>query len=141
MSQYFFKHVPVENVKRGFKDISLTFKAHPITYDLLPIVDVTSINRSLKNLVLTLNGERPFNGLLGTQISQSLFEILDPRVTSDIESEIRSVIKNFEPRVSLRSVNVTPDYDSNGYQVLVDYKIVGSQFPPQQTSFILQTIR
>jgi len=133
--------VPVENVKRGFKDISLTFKAHPITYDLLPIVDVTSINRSLKNLVLTLNGERPFNGLLGTQISQSLFEILDPRVTSDIESEIRSVIKNFEPRVSLRSVNVTPDYDSNGYQVLVDYKIVGSQFPPQQTSFILQTIR
>jgi len=133
--------VPVENVKRGFKDISLTFKAHPITYDLLPIVDVTSINRSLKNLVLTLNGERPFNGLLGTQISQSLFEILDPRVTSDIESEIRSVIKNFEPRVSLRSVNVTPDYDSNGYQVLVDYKIVGSQFPPQQTSFILQTVR
>lgn len=133
--------MPVENVKRGFKDISLTFKAHPITYDLLPIVDVTSINRSLKNLVLTLNGERPFNGLLGTQISQSLFEILDPRVTSDIESEIRSVIKNFEPRVSLRSVNVTPDYDSNGYQVLVDYKIVGSQFPPQQTSFILQTIR
>lgn len=133
--------MPVENVKRGFKDISLTFKAHPITYDLLPIVDVTSINRSLKNLVLTLNGERPFNGLLGTQISQSLFEILDPRVTSDIESEIRSVIKNFEPRVSLRSVNVTPDYDSNGYQVLVDYKIVGSQFPPQQTSFILQTVR
>jgi len=133
--------VPIENVKRGFKDISLTFKAHPITYDLLPIVDVTSINRSLKNLVLTLNGERPFNGLLGTQLSQSLFEILDPRVTSDIESEIRSVIKNFEPRVSLRSVNVAPDYDSNGYQVLIDYTIVGSQFPPQQTSFILQTVR
>lgn len=133
--------MPVENVKRGFKDLSLTFKSHPITYDLLPLTDVTAINRSLRNLVLTLRGERPFNGLLGTRVSQSLFEILDPRITSDIESEIRSVIKNFEPRVSLRSVNVTPDYDSNGYNVLIDYIIIGSQFPPQQTSFILQTVR
>jgi phage baseplate assembly protein W len=133
--------VPLENVSRGFKDISLSFKAHPITYDLLPLNEVSAINRSLRNLVLTLNGERPFNSLLGTNVNRSLFEILDVRVTTDIENEIRNVIKNFEPRVFLRTVNVTPDFEQNGYHVLIDYEVIGNSVPPQQINFILQTVR
>jgi len=133
--------VPLENVSRNFKDISLSFKAHPITYDLLSINDVSAINRSLRNLILTLNGERPFNSLLGTKVNRSLFEVLDARVTTEIETEIRNVIKNFEPRVFLRSVVVTPDFDQNGYHVLIDYEIVGLPLPPQQVNFILQTVR
>ena len=133
--------MPLENVNRSFRDISLSFKAHPITYDILPLNDVSAINRSLRNLVLTLNGERPFNSLLGSNVSRTLFEILDVRVTTDIENEIRNVIKNFEPRVSLRSVNVTPDFDQNGYHVLIDYEVIGNPVPPQQVNFILQTIR
>jgi phage baseplate assembly protein W len=133
--------VPLENVSREFRDISLSFKAHPITYDLLSLNNVSAINRSLRNLVLTLNGERPFNSLLGSNVNRSLFEVLDVRVTTDIEMEIRNVIKNFEPRVSLRSVVVTPDYDANGYHVLIDYEVVGSPVPPQQINFILQTVR
>lgn len=133
--------MPLENVSRGFKDISLSFKAHPITYDLLPLNDVSAINRSLRNLILTLNGERPFNSLLGTNLNKTLFETLDLRVTTDIESEIRNVITNFEPRVSLRSIVVTPDFEQNGYHVLIDYEVVGSPVPPQQINFILQTVR
>lgn len=133
--------MPLENVSRGFKDISLSFKAHPITYDILPLNDVSAINRSLRNLVLTLNGERPFNSLLGTNVNRSLFELLDVRVTTDIENEIRNVINNFEPRVSLRAVNVTPDFDQNGYHVLIDYEVIGNPVPPQQVNFILQTVR
>lgn len=133
--------MPLENVSRSFKDISLSFKVHPITYDILPLNDVSAINRSLRNLVLTLNGERPFNSLLGTNVNKSLFEILDVRVTTDIENEIRNVINNFEPRVSLRTVNVTPDFDQNGYHVLIDYEVIGNPVPPQQVNFILQTVR
>ncbi len=133
--------MPLENVSRGFKDISLSFKVHPITYDLLPLNNVSAINRSLRNLVLTLNVERPFNSLLGTNVNRSLFEILDVRVTTDIENEIRNVIKNFEPRVFLRTVNVTPDFEQNGYHVLIDYEVIGNPVPPQQINFILQTVR
>lgn len=130
--------MPLENVSRGFKDISLSFKVHPITYDLLPLNNESAINRSLRNLILTISGERPFNSLLGTTINRSLFEVLDVRLTSNIESEIRDVITNFEPRVSLRAVNVTPDFDRNGYYVLIDYEVIGSPVPPQQVNFILQ---
>ena len=133
--------MPLENVSRGFKDISLSFKSHPITYDLLSLNDVSAINRSLRNLILTLNGERPFNSILGTGVNKSLFEILDVRVTTNIESEIRNVISNFEPRISVRKINVTPDFEQNGYHVLIDYEVVGAPIPPQQVNFILQSVR
>jgi len=133
--------VPLENVSRGFRDISLSFKVHPITYDLLSINDASAVSRSLRNLILTLNGERPFNSLLGTGLNRTLFEVLDTRVTTDIENEIRNVINNFEPRVSLRSVIVTPDFDQNGYHVLLDYEVIGSSIPPQKINFVLQTVR
>lgn len=133
--------MPLENVSRGFRDISLSFKVHPITYDLLSINDASAVSRSLRNLILTLNGERPFNSLLGTGLNRTLFEVLDTRVTTDIENEIRNVINNFEPRVSLRSVIVTPDFDQNGYHVLLDYEVIGSSIPPQKINFVLQTVR
>ena len=133
--------MPLENISRSFKDISLSFKVHPITYDILSLNNVSAINRSLRNLVLTLNGERPFNSLLGTSVNRSLFEILDIRITTDIENEIRNVINNFEPRVRLRTVNVTPDFNQNGYHVLIDYEVIGDSVPPQQINFILQTVR
>ena len=133
--------MPLENISRGFRDISLSFKVHPITYDLLSINDANAVSRSLRNLILTLNGERPFNSLLGTGLNRTLFEVLDTRVTTDIENEIRNVINNFEPRVSLRSVIVTPDFDQNGYHVLLDYEVIGSSIPPQKINFVLQTVR
>lgn len=131
----------LENISRYFKDVSLSFKSHPITNDILTLTNVTSINRSLRNLVLTLNGERPFNSLLGTQLSASLFEILDTRITSSIESEIRNVISNFEPRIEINTINVTPDFDQDLYDVLVDYNVIGATIPPQQLNFVLQTVR
>jgi len=133
--------VALENISRYFKDVSLSFKSHPITNDILTLTNVTSINRSLRNLVLTLNGERPFNSLLGTQLSASLFEILDTRITSSIESEIRNVISNFEPRIEINTINVTPDFDQDLYDVLVDYNVIGATIPSQQLNFVLQTVR
>jgi phage baseplate assembly protein W len=133
--------VALENISRYFKDVSLSFKSHPITNDILTLTNVTSINRSLRNLVLTLNGERPFNSLLGTQLSASLFEILDTRITSSIESEIKNVISNFEPRIEINTINVTPDFDQDLYDVLVDYNVIGATIPSQQLNFVLQTVR
>ena len=133
--------MPLETINNDFTDISLSFRAHPITSDLIALKGVTSINRSLRNLILTINGERPFNSLLGSSVNVSLFESLDVRLTTQIEDQIRNVITNFEPRVSLSSVNVTPDFDQNGYHVLIDYTILGSDLPPQQVNFILQTVR
>lgn len=131
----------LQNVSRYFKDVSLSFKSHPITNDILTLTNTNAISRSLRNLVLTLNGERPFNSVLGTQLSASLFEILDTRIISSIESEIQNSIENFEPRIEINSINVTPDFDQDAYNVLIDYSVIGESSPSQRLNFVLQTVR
>ena len=49
---------------RRFKDISLSFKRHPVTNDILALTNEDAIKRSVRNLVETVNEERFFNPLL-----------------------------------------------------------------------------
>jgi phage baseplate assembly protein W len=133
--------MPVERVSKGFKDISASFKVNPLTYDLIAIKNETAIARSIRNLVLTYQGERFFNPILGSNVSRLLFENVDDITASAIQEEIRTSIENFEPRVNLLSVDVSPDFDNGEFNVTVRYEIVGIDVLPQQLSFALQPTR
>lgn len=114
---------------------------HPITRDLIALSNERAISRSIRNLVLTALGERPFQPRLGSQISRSLFELLDYGTASVIQKDVEVTIKNFEPRVEINTIEVKPEYDQNGYNVLVSYFIVGQPRTPVQLEFILQVTR
>ena len=133
--------MPVERVSKGFKDISSSFQVNPLTYDLIAIKNETAIARSIRNLVLTYQGERPFNQILGSKVSRLLFESVNEITASSIEDEIRTTINNFEPRVNLLDVKVAPDYDNGEFNVTVRYEIVGIDVAAQQLSFALQPTR
>ena len=133
--------MPVQRVSRGFKDISLSFRPHPITRDVIPLKNESAISRAVKNLVLTHLRERPFNPNLGSRIGESLFELMDVGSASIIATEIRNTIDNFEPRVQLMDVQVTPYYDSHAYDVTIVYEIVGIDVPAQQVNFVLESLR
>lgn len=128
-------------VSRAFKDISLSFLKHPITNDVIALTNETAISRSIRNLVLTALGERPFQPDLGSRISRSLFELLDYGTASVIQKDISLTIKNFEPRVEIDKIEVTPEYDNNGYNVLISYFIVGQPRTAKTLEFILQATR
>jgi phage baseplate assembly protein W len=112
-----------------------------LTYDLIAIKNETAIARSVRNLVLTDQGERFFNPILGSKVSRLLFENVDEITASAIQEEITTTINNFEPRVNLLSVDVSPDYDNGEFNVTVRYEIVGIDVLPQQLSFALQPTR
>jgi phage baseplate assembly protein W len=133
--------MPVERVSKGFKDISTSFQVNPLTYDLIAIKNETAIARSIRNLVLTYQGERFFNPILGSKVSRLLFESVDEITASAIQEEIKTTINNFEPRVNLLSVDVSPDFDNGEFNVTVRYEIVGIDVLPQQLSFALQPTR
>ena len=133
--------MPVQRVSRGFKDISVSFKPHPITRDVIPLKNESAISRAVKNLVLTHLQERPFNPVLGSRINESLFELMDVGSASIISDEIRNTIDNFEPRVRLLNVEVTPYYDSHIYDVIIVYEIVGIPAATQQVNFVLESLR
>jgi phage baseplate assembly protein W len=133
--------MPLERVSKGFKDISMTFQSNPINYDLIGIKNETAIARSIRNLVYTYPGERFFNENLGSKVSRSLFENVDELSASVIKDEITFTIENYEPRVDLIDVIVDPDYDNYGFNVTVNYYIIGIDVLPQQLSFALQPTR
>lgn len=133
--------MPLERVSKGFKDISMSFKVNPINYDLIDIKNETAIARSIRNLVLTSKGERFFNENLGSRVNRLLFDNMDSITGSIIEDEIRTTINNYEPRVSLISVNATPNYDENEFEVTIRYQIIGIDVLPQQLTFALLPTR
>lgn len=126
---------------RRFKDISLSFKRHPVTNDVITISNEVAIKRSVRNLVETINNERPFNSLIGSEVRGSLFEPADRDILTRLELEIETSIKNFEPRVSLKTVLASHPPDSNEIAVEVIYDIIGQPLPTQSVSFILQPTR
>ena len=133
--------MPVERLSRGFKDISMSFQVNPLNNDVISIKNETAIARSIRNLIFTLPGERFFNQNLGSRVSQTLFENMDEISASVIKDEITNTINNYEPRVDLISVDVSPNYDNNEFNVTINYYIVGIDVLPQQLSFALQPTR
>ena len=98
--------MPVQRVSKSFKDISATFQINPLNRDLIQLKNANAIARSIRNLIMTVPGERPFNPVLGSQVTNLLFENLDKLTASTIKTEIINTIQNFEPRVRLNEVIV-----------------------------------
>ena len=96
--------MPVERVSQTFKDISSSFEVNPLNEDLIAIKNETAIARSLRNLIMTVPGERFFNPILGSEVTGLLFENIDELTASEISDQIKITVENFEPRVILTNV-------------------------------------
>ena len=133
--------MPLNKISRGFRDISLSFKRHPVTRDLLPLKNEDAIKRSVQNLVRTKIGEVFFSNDIGTRITGALFELSNSDFVDPITTEIKTVITNFEPRVALTDVKVDSTPDENALDIEISYNIVGLSLPSQTINFILEPTR
>ena len=133
--------MPLERVSQGFKDLSMTFQSNPLNNDLIGLKNANAIARSVRNIVMTIPGEKPFNENFGSRVSGLLFENVDNITATAISDEIRESITNYEPRVSLTSVVVNPDFDNNSFDAVVTYNIIGADAPPQELEFALLPTR
>ena len=131
----------IKRISRAFKDISLSFKPHPVTNDLPILKNESAIKRSVRNIVQTIPTEKFFNPLFGSDVYSSLFEFVDFGTASTIQSQIEISLDNFEPRIENVVVRVNPQPDQNSFEVDVIYDIVGQEFPVQEYSFILESTR
>jgi len=133
--------VPAQTFSQGFKDISLSFKKHPVTDDILVLKNEDAIKRSVHNLVRIQLGEVFFNRLLGTKIEGSLFELATSSFVDPIKSEIETTIQNFEPRVKLTEVKLISTPDDNSLDITLFYDIIGLSAPSQSVNFVLEPTR
>ena len=133
--------MPLERVSPGFKYISMTFQANRLNFDLIGLKNENAIARSVRNIVFTLPGEKFFDEEFGSRISGSLFENIDDISATIIVDEITQSIERYEPRVSLINVEAFPNFDSNSFDILIIYDIIGADVPPQELQFALQSTR
>lgn len=124
-----------------FKDLNVTFKSHPVTGDLIVSKNEAAIKQAVINLLLTNKGERVFNSDLGSSISTYLFEPLDVGTAAIINSEIQETLRKYEGRIKVLSIDTTPNYEDNGFDVQLDFEIIGREDRPFSINFFLERTR
>ena len=119
-----------------FRDIDLRFKTHPNTNKLVVSEGDEAVKRALHYLLLTMKGERLFQPDFGSNLRRLLFENISISTSMDIKSVVTEAIRNYEARVDLIKILVTPDKDRNGYTIQLTYNILNQTIPQTVTLFL-----
>ena len=122
---------------RSFTDIGMAFGKNPFTDDVSVVKNDNAIKQSVRNLIMTSPGEKPFQATIGCQVYAMLFEPLDAFSVDGIKSEIINTINQHERRVRLRDVNVVPFGGNNKVAVTITYQVVGIPIV-EEVKFVLQ---
>jgi phage baseplate assembly protein W len=130
----------VTTTSREWLDLDLNFAIHPIRKDINKHRAELAVINSIKNLVSTNHYEIPFQPEIGCNIRKLLFEPLDMVTATLIEREIIETIDNFEPRATVSKVVIKPDFDNNGFQVELLFRIL-NRTDPVAIKFFLERVR
>ena len=123
-----------------YSDFYNNFNKNFGTKDLARITNEDSIINSLKNLIQTRKGERPFFPEFGCNISGLLFENFSQFTTDSIETEIKTAVENFEPRIKTIRVNAVESQDNHSIELQIFFTTINN---PENISisFLLSRIR
>ena len=130
----------VAKTTRQYKDLDLAFTKHPIKKDVNKHVDDMAVINSVKNLISTSRYERLFQPEIGSSVRSLLFEPMDTITASALKRAIIETLSNYEPRVTVDEVSVSPDYDNNTYSVGMTFTII-NRTEPIIIQFFLQRDR
>ena len=111
---------------QSFLDLDLNFLKHPVLKDVSVRFNDLAIKGAIKNLILTMNYERPFHSEIGSRIGALLFEPITPVLWGMIKMEVTNLITTFEPRVNLLDVIVTYQPDDNTVNIMIAFEIIGT---------------
>jgi phage baseplate assembly protein W len=116
-------------VQQTYSDFTNDLTVHPITQQLVVLKNADAVKQSLRNLVLTNLGEKPFNPLFGSNVNKSLFELFDLFFVEDIKRYIALAVQQYEPRVNLISVEVIPGSNENGATINIVFSLINTTQP------------
>ena len=106
-----------------YSDIPASFAKSVVNNDLSASYDLKAVQESLAGIIQTNKGERPFEPEFGCDVNKQLFQNISVAAANNIKYEIENSVSNFEPRVILTGVVVSPVYESNRYDVSIYYHL------------------
>jgi phage baseplate assembly protein W len=123
-----------------FKDIPLSFTAHPVTGNVKALVNRDAVKQSVKNIVLTNFYERPYSPNLGGNILSQLFENMDPITEYNIAKNIRQALDNYEPRAIIDEIKSDFYQDENAINITITFR-VRNDAEPISVNVLLDRVR
>ena len=130
----------ISSSSRQYTDLDLNFLIHPVRKDINKHKDEMAVINSIKNLMMTNHYERPFQPDLGSNVRRLLFENLDKITAISMDREIRQVVQNYEPRAQIKTLDILPDMDNNGFSVRMEFYIM-NMTDPVTINFFLERVR
>jgi len=126
---------------RIYRDLDLFFGKRGTDSDVNKVEDIQAVKRSVRNLVLLNEHEKPFHPEIHSGVRDMLFENMTPVVSNILARKIEDVITNFEPRARLQTVRAIPDFDKNAYEVSIEFYVVNTPTELVDMSIMLERIR
>jgi len=123
------KFTPLSAQPLLYSDFFDNFVVHPELHDLVIKKNEESVKQAILNLIHTNKYERPFSPTFGCNLRNYLFEPITPVTQTNIQLEITNTIENYEPRVKLISVVVTPYIDENAYAITITFYVINITTP------------
>ena len=126
---------------RIFADLDLFFATNNRTKDINILSDISAVKRSVRNLVLLNQYEKPFRPEIYSGIRDMLFEPMTPITATILAKKVEDVIENFEPRARLMGVRATPDLDRNAYNIAIEFYVVNTPTELVDLTIMLERLR
>jgi phage baseplate assembly protein W len=120
---------PITLKKELYSDFHNDFTKNPLTNDIARKTNEEAVKQSIRNIILTNKGERPFQPEFGSNIRNMLFENTTPDRLIIMKDIIREAIENYESRANIISVDVIANYDSNVVIVFIVFNVINIETP------------
>ena len=126
---------------RKYADLDLFFGANNRSKDINILTNIQAVKRSVRNLVLLNQYEKPFRPEIYSGVRDLLFEPLTPITAVILGKRVEDVIENFEPRARLVGVRAIPDLDRNAYNITLEFYVVNVPTELVETTIMLERLR
>jgi len=117
---------PITRNKDFFSDFESNLERIPGREDIARRVNEQAVRDSIRNLVLTDRGERLFQPDIGCDIRGSLFENIDQNTILILKENIKSTIKQYEPRCVVQDVIVNANIDRHEVFVKIIFSVINT---------------
>lgn len=105
-----------------YQDLDIFFRKDLDTNDINLVSNNSSVIQSIKNIVLTKRGERPFNNYFGTGIVDLLFQNPSIAELSFLQHDISTILKDLEPRIIVDNVEIQWPTTSTDADIKINIK-------------------
>ena len=87
--------------------------------------DISAIFNSIRNIILTVQGQRRMLPSFACNVHGLLFEPIDDITARLIAENIVASIKLWESRIDVTGFDIEPLYDQNAYRCRLKFTIIG----------------